>query len=138
MTDHYPLSGGDTTMVITLDDVREYIIGMTLADEEVPQGGLVLRAIACKRVAHLWDVKPNDIELQSWDEMHVLIPVKGKEPTQAWEVDFLCCVWCDECHGVAVHQTNFDANLCIRHFNEAWEQEVADLHNDDRAIGLQP
>ncbi len=126
----YPLSGGDITMVITLDDIRSHIITKTLADEPIARGGLVLQDIAANRVAWSWDVKPDDVNLTAFSSTQI-------EPF-AWQVRFLCSVTCRWCDRVATHQTDFSSNLCELHLQEAWAEDVADLHNDDRAIGLAP
>jgi hypothetical protein len=124
------------TMTITLDDVVSTVKGLTLADEDVPFEGQILKAIAAARFAHTYDVKVTDVEIMSWDQMHKLIPVPMRDPVEAWEVDYTFLVWCDHCERVAIHQTEFSSNLCDPCFKDAMEQHWADLRNDDRAVGL--
>ena len=119
---------------ITLDDIISHSVSMTLADEKVSHGGLILRDMAVRRVAHEHDVQPRDIEILSFDSMHVLSPREMKEPAEVWDIEMDWVVWCFACSQMAAFDNpNRMCHTCER---DAYEQELADQENDDRAIGL--
>ena len=121
---------------IALQDIISHSVNMALADEKVSQGGLILRDIAVRRVAHEHDLRPSEVEIQTWDQQHVLSPRPGHEPDDVWDVEMSWLVWCALC-GDQVAFSN-PGTLCRTCHDDAYEQELADQENDDRAIGMRP
>lgn len=121
---------------ITLDDIISHSVSMTLADEKVSHGGLILRDMAVRRVAHEYDLRPNEVEIQTWDQQHVLSPRPMKEPEDVWDIEMDWLVWCSAC-GEQVAWSNHET-MCRTCERDAYEQELADQENDDRAIGMRP
>ena len=114
---------------VSLEDVVQYTIGRTLADEDVDRQHVVVD-IAIARIANDYDLHVLDIVVQAVD----VIP----SGDYTWGVDIIWSVQCDECtHDAVIGETSkFSQPLCRTHLDEAYEQDLADQHNDDVALGL--
>ena len=119
----------ETATYVSLEDVVQHAIGRTLADEPVDREH-VLMEIVIGRIAHGYDLHASDIVVQAAD----IIP----SGDFTWSVDVQWSVQCDECSHDAVigETTKFTAPMCRVHLDEAYEQDLADQHNDDVALGL--
>ena len=118
----------ETATYVSLEDVVQFTIGRTLADEAV-DGQAVIVDIAIARIAHEYDLHVLDIVVQAVDVMYT---------NYTWSVDLIWSVQCDECtHDAVIGETSkFSQPLCRTHLDEAYEQDLADQHNDDVALGL--
>ena len=114
---------------VSVEDVVQHTIGRTLADEAV-DGQRVVVDIDITRIAHDYDLHVSDIVVQAVDVMHF--------DDFTWSVDLVWSVQCDECsRDVEIGEnTKFSQPLCRTHLDEAYEQDLADQHNDDVALGL--
>ena len=114
---------------VSVEDVVQHTIGRTLADEAV-DGQRVVADIAIARIAHDYDLQVSDIVVQAVDVMHF--------DDFTWSVDLVWSVQCEECSRDAVIgvPTKFSEPMCQTHRDEAYEQDLADQHNDDVALGL--
>ena len=100
-----------------------------MANEPVDAGNVVVD-MAISRIAHGYDLRVTDIIVHAADIM----------PTDdfTWGIDLAWSVQCQECDYDAVigETTKFTAPMCRVHLDEAYEQDLADQHNDDVALGL--
>ena len=122
----------ETATYVSLEDVVQFTIGRTLADEAV-DGQHVVVDIVIARIAHEYDLHVLDIVVQAVDVMTC-----DDDFTHTWSVDMQWSVQCDECsRDVEIGETTkFSQPLCRTHLDEAYEQDLADQHNDDVALGL--
>ena len=118
----------ETATYVTLEDVVQHAISHTLADEPVDRTPVL--GIALERIAHEYDLHVSDIVVQAAD----IIP----SGDFTWGVDLIWSVQCEECSRDAVIgvPTKFSQPMCQTHRDEAYEQDLADQHNDDIALGL--
>ena len=118
----------ETASYVNLEDVVQWVITRTLADEDVDRQHVVVD-IAIARIAHDYDLHVLDIVVQAVDVMYT---------NYTWSVDLIWSVQCDECtHDAVIGETSkFSQPLCRTHLDEAYEQDLADQHNDDVALGL--
>ena len=119
----------NTATYVTLEDVVQYAIGRTLADEGIDRGH-VISDIAISRIAHDYDLHVSDIVVQAVDVM--------SSGNYTWGVDIQWSVQWVECSHDAVlgETTKFTSPMCHVHLDEAYAQELADQANDDIALGL--
>ena len=119
----------ETATYVTVQDVVQYAISRTLADEPVDQRN-VITDIVLGRIAHGHDLHVSDIVVQAADVMPF--------DDFSWSVDMQWSVQCVECSHDAVlgETTKFTSPMCHVHLDEAYAQELADQANDDIALGL--
>ena len=121
----------ETSTYIDIEEVMRYASLKALADTERQHGKVALSAIVVERIAHGYDIKPEDIEVAVVD---IMVMPDGV----SWGIDLVWWVPCDEC-GDEVHQDEIMGSyptLCETHFREARAQEHADLENDDIKSGV--
>ena len=120
----------ETATYVSIEEVMRYASLKALANEARQHDQMAIIDIVCGRIAHGYDIHPEDIEVASVD-------ISMAEP-YLWGVDLVWWVPCDECEMEAVigETTKFTAPMCRVHLDEAYEQDLADQHNDDVALGL--
>jgi len=115
---------------LDINDIRSWVVAKTLADEAAPYGVALMIESVMRQVAHDMDRHVKDYEIMYHDFDHT--------GPLSWWIEVGWTILCDECEYVAWDQDLIDLDLCKVHFNNALEQEKADLENDDIALGMRP
>jgi hypothetical protein len=126
------LSGHVHYESVGIKDIAQMAFGLALGDNPLPltNQGLFVHWVSVREAAKL-DLKPSDLEIEAVDIM-------AKSPDGFYfSVEFWWWVSCDMCENTAITHYSADGNfLCRFHGDEGYQQEQADLENDDRAIGM--